>query len=400
MSNSEPPINRFAELIAGFGANVQPGQIVELSASPGKEQLARAIAGAAYRRGAKFVDYLHYDPWMKRERVLHAPDDALDFTPAWHGQRALQLGEERGAIISLSGPDAPHLFEDLDPERVGRDRYPSVPEYLTVINDETVNWCIAPCPTPGWAEFVYPDAEPDEALAKLWRDVIHICRLDEDDPIAAWTERNAELVGAAGRLTDRHFDAVHLEGPGTDLIIGLLPSSKWVGGGGQTVDGVAHMANLPTEEVFTSPDPERVEGVVRATKPLFTSGKIIEGLTVRFEGGRAVSIEAERGAETLQAMSQRDEGGSRLGEVALVDKAGRIGPLGTVFYDTLLDENAASHIALGGALDYGAGEADRERLNRSQIHVDFMVGGPEVDVTGMTADGQRVPILRGQAWQV
>ena len=400
MSNSEPPINRFAELIAGFGANVQPGQIVELSASPGKEQLARAIAGAAYRRGAKFVDYLHYDPWMKRERVLHAPDDALDFTPAWHGQRALQLGEERGAIISLSGPDAPHLFEDLDPERVGRDRYPSVPEYLTVINDETVNWCIAPCLTPAWAELVYPDAEPDEALAKLWRDVIHICRLDEDDPIAAWTERNAELVGAAGRLNDRHFDAVHLEGPGTDLTIGLLPSSKWTGGGGQTVDGVAHMANLPTEEVFTSPDPERVEGVVRATKPLFTSGQIIEGLTVRFEGGRAVSIEAERGAETLQAMSQRDEGGSRLGEVALVDKAGRIGPLGTVFYDTLLDENAASHIALGGALDYGAGEADRERLNRSQIHVDFMVGGPEVDVTGMTADGQRVPILRGQAWQV
>ena len=400
MSNSEPPINRFAELIAGFGANVQPGQIVELSASPGKEQLARAIAGAAYRRGAKFVDYLHYDPWMKRERVLHAPDDALDFTPAWHGQRALQLGEERGAIISLSGPDAPHLFEDLDPERVGRDRYPSVPEYLTVINDETVNWCIAPCPTPGWAELVYPDAEPDEALAKLWRDVIHICRLDEDDPIAAWTERNAELVSAAGRLTDRHFHAVHLEGPGTDLTIGLLPSSKWAGGGGQTVDGVAHMANLPTEEVFTSPDPERVEGVVRATKPLFTSGQIIEGLTVRFEGGRAVSIEAERGAETLQAMSQRDEGASRLGEVALVDKAGRIGPLGTVFYDTLLDENAASHIALGGALDYGAGEADRERLNRSQIHVDFMVGGPEVDVTGMTADGQRVPILRGQAWQV
>jgi aminopeptidase len=400
MSNSEPPINRFAELIAGFGANVQPGQTVELSATPGKEELARAIAGAAYRRGAKFVDYVHYDPWMKRERVLHAPDDALDFTPSWYGERALQLGKDRGAIISLSGPAAPHLFEDLDPERVGRDRYPSVPEYLTVINDKTVNWCIAPCPAPAWAELVYPDVGPDEALAKLWKDVIHICRLDEDDPIAAWTERNGELVGAAGRLTDRHFDAVHLEGPGTDLTIGLLPSSRWIGGGIETVEGVAHMPNLPTEEVFTCPDPERVEGVVRATKPLFTSGQIIEGLTVRFEGGRAVSIEAERGAETLQALSQRDEGGSRLGEVALVDKAGRIGPLGTVFYDTLLDENAASHIALGGALDYAVGDADRERLNRSLIHVDFMVGGPEVDVTGITPDGQRVPVLRGQAWQV
>ncbi|HEY8627818.1 MAG TPA: aminopeptidase [Gaiellaceae bacterium] len=343
---------------------------------------------------------MHYDPWMKRERVLHAPDDALDFTPSWYGERALQLGKERGAIISLSGPAAPHLFDDLDPDRVGRDRYPSVPEYLTVINDKTVNWCIAPCPTPAWAELVYPDTEPDEALAKLWGDVIHICRLDEADPIAAWTARNAELVGAAERMTERHFDAVHLEGPGTDLTIGLLPSSKWIGGGGETVEGVKHMPNLPTEEVFTCPDPKRVEGVVRATKPLFTSGQIIDGLTVRFEGGKAVSIEAERGAETLQALSQRDEGGSRLGEVAIVDKAGRIGPLDTVFYDTLLDENAASHIALGGALDYAAGDEDRERLNRSQIHVDFMVGGPEVDVTGITADGERVPILRGQAWQV
>ncbi len=398
MSNSEPPIKRFAELIAGFGANVQAGQTVELSGSPGKEDLAREIAGAAYRRGARFVDYLHYDPWMKRERILHAPDDALDFTPGWHGERALQLGKERGAIISLSGPAAPHLFEDLDPERVGRDRYPSVPEYLTVINESTVNWCIAPCPTPAWAELVYPDLEPAEALTKLWDDVIHICRLDEDDPIAAWTARNAELVGASERMTERHFDAVQLEGPGTDLTVGLLPSSKWIGGGGETVEGVKHMPNLPTEEVFTCPDPQRVDGVVRATKPLFTSGQIIDGLTVRFEGGRAVAIEAERGAETLQALSERDEGGSRLGEVALVDKAGRIGLLDTVFYDTLLDENAASHIALGGALDYAAGDEDRERLNRSQIHVDFMVGGPEVDVTGITAGGERVPILRGQAW--
>lgn len=400
MENGAPPIERFAELIVGFGANVQAGQIVEMASSPGNEEIAHAIAGAAYRRGAKFVDYVYFDPWMKRERVQHAREETLEFIPDWYGTRALQLGEERAAIISLSGPAAPHLFDDLDPARVGKDRFPSIPEYLTVINAETVNWCIAPGPTPAWAGLVYPDLDPDAALAKLWADIVHICRLDEDDPIAAWKTRIQALVGASERLTERRFDAIHLEGPGTDLTVGLLPSSRWIGGGGKTVDGIEHMPNLPTEEVFTSPDPERVEGTVRATKPLYTQGQIVDGLTVRFERGRAVSIEAERGGETLQAMTQRDEGGVRLGELALVDREGRIGPLDTVFYDTLLDENAASHIALGGALDYAAGEGDRERLNRSQIHVDFMVGGPEVSATGITADGERVPVLVDATWQV
>jgi aminopeptidase len=401
VENGGPPIDRFAELIVGFGANVQPGQIVELAASHGKEQLARALAGAAYRHGAKFVDYVYFDPWMKRERVQHAREETLAYIPPWYGSRALQLGDERAAIISLSGPAAPHLYDDLDPVRVGLDRFPSIPEYLTVINAETVNWCIAPGPTPAWAALVYPDLEPDAALAKLWADIVHILRLDEDDPIAAWQARMEALVGAAARLTERRFDAIHLEGPGTDLQIGLLPSSKWVGGGGETVDGIKHMPNLPTEEVFTTPDPARAEGTVRATKPLYTQGQIVDGLTVRFEGGRAVSIEADRGAEVVQAMTQRDEGGVRLGEVALVDREGRIGPLDTVFYDTLLDENAASHIALGSGLDYAVGdEEDRKRSNESQIHVDFMIGGPEVSATGITADGERVPVLRDATWQI
>jgi len=160
------------------------------------------------------------------------------------------------------------------------------------------------------------------------------------------------------------------------------------------------MANLPTEEVFSSPDPERVEGTVRATKPLYTQGRIIDGLTVRFEGGRAVQIDADSGAETLRALIEQDAGGARLGEVALVDREGRIGPLETVFYDTLLDENATSHIALGSAYDTAAGEEDLERLNRSSIHVDFMVGAADVDVTGIKQDGERVPVLRRSSWQV
>jgi aminopeptidase len=395
----EPPVQAFADLIVNFGANVQPGQILDLSTALGKEDLTRAITASAYRRGAKFVDAVYWDPHLKKARIENAPDDVLDFIPSWYGERALQLGRERGATISLSGPTEPHLFDALDPDRLGRDVFPRVKEYTTVVNDRTVNWCVAPCPTMKWANLVYPALEPKAALDRLWEQILHICRMDEPEPEAAWDERNKMLKSAAERLTDQHFDALHFEGPGTDLTIGLLPTSRWIGGDEVTVDGIQHMANLPTEEVFSSPDPERAEGVVRATKPLYTQGRIIDGLTVRFEGGRAVQIDAEGGAETLRALIEQDAGGARLGEVALVDSESRIGPLETVFYDTLLDENATSHIALGSAYETAAGEEDRERLNRSSIHVDFMVGGADVDVTGITQSGERVPVLRRSAWQ-
>jgi aminopeptidase len=393
-------LERYADLLVNFGANVQPGQILDIGSGLGKEELTRAITASAYKRGAKFVDVYYWDPHLKRERVLYAADEVLDFVPAWYGERTLQLGEERAATISLSGPVEPHLYDDLDPERLGRDVFPRVKEWTTVINQRTVNWCVAPGPSAKWAQLVHPGLEPDAALEKLWEQVVHVCRLDEDDPEGAWRQRSDALKGVAERLTARSFDAIHLEGPDTDLTIGLLPTSRWIGGGEETVDGIPHMANLPTEEVFTTPDPQRVDGIVRASKPLYSQGRIIEGLTVRFEGGRAVQIDADSGADTLRAMTAHDEGGTLLGELALVDREGRIGPLETVFYDTLLDENAASHLALGGAYESGAGEEDRERVNRSSIHLDFMVGSAEVDVTGVTRDGERVPVLRDSAWQL
>ncbi len=396
----QPPLDRLADLIVSFGANVQKGQILDVAAGFGKEELVRAITASAYRCGAKFVDVYYWDPYLKRARVQYAADEVLDFVPGWYGERALQLGEERGAAISLSGPLEPHLFDDLDPERLGRDVFPRVKEWTTVINERTVNWCVAPCPTLKWAKLVHPDLELQVGLEKLWEQVVHICRLDEEQPEEAWKERNTQLKEAAERLTQRRFDALHLEGPGTDLTVGLLPTSRWIGGGEETVDGIPHMANLPTEEVFTSPDPERVDGIVRATKPLYTQGRIVNGLSVRFEGGRAVQIDADSGAETLRTLVKQDEGGARLGEFALVDREGRIGPLDTVFYDTLLDENAASHIALGSAYDAAAGEEDRERLNRSSIHVDFMIGASDVHVTGVTREGERVPVLRDSTWQL
>jgi aminopeptidase len=306
----------------------------------------------------------------------------------------------RAAAIALAGTTSPRLFEDLDAARLGRDTYPRVKEWNAVINDATVNWCVAPCPTADWAALVHPDRETDDALDLLWEEIRHICRLDEPDPAAAWRERSAVLQQVAERLTARRFDALHFEGEGTDLTVGLLPTSRWAGGADVTVDGIEYLPNLPTEEVFTAPDPERIEGTVRSTMPLFAYGAMIEGLRLRFDGGRAVEIDADKGAEAMRAFASRDEGASRLGEVALVDREGRVGSTGTVFYDTLLDENAASHIALGDAYDTSVGDEDRERLNRSELHLDFMIGGPDVDVTGIAPDGTRMPVLRNGLWQL
>jgi aminopeptidase len=399
-AEAEDRVRALAELVVRFGANVQPGQVVIVGSEPGKEPLARAIAEAAYRCGAKFVDLSVFDLFFKRARILNADPDTLDFVPPWLGQRVRQVSELRGATIALAGPVAPHVMDGVDPVLLGRDMLPRVRESIEAVNERTTNWTIAPCPSPGWAELVYSDLEPPEALARMWEEISHVCRLDEPDPVAAWEARLGLLTEVASKLTERGFDSLRLEGPGTDLVIGLLPSSRWICARMTTVDGIAHTPNLPTEEVFTTPDPERVDGVVTATKPLFVSGAMITGLRVRFERGRVVEITADRGADTLRTLSQRDDGASRLGELALVDRESRIGSLGTVFFDTLLDENAASHIALGQGLEFTVGKEDRERINQSQLHIDFMVGGDDVAVTGRTRAGEEVPVLREGAWRV
>ncbi|MEA2393166.1 MAG: aminopeptidase [Solirubrobacteraceae bacterium] len=393
-------LERFADLAVTFGANLQRGQTLVVSAELGKETMVRAIAASAYRHGAKFVDPYYYDMHVKRARILHADEDTLDFVPSWYGQRLLELGRQRCARISLAGPSTPGLLDDLDPRRAGRDQLPFLKEAGALVNARTTNWTIVPYPTVGWARQVHPALPDDEALARLSEQILHVCRLDEDDPVAAWRERADLLAATAERLTQRRFDAVRFNGPGTDLTVGLLPTSKFMAARFETVDGIEHMPNLPSEEVFGAPDPQRTDGVVRATKPLVVGGSIIEGLEVEFRAGRAVRIDADENAEVLRAYAARDEGAARLGEVALVDREGRIGRLDTVFFDTLLDENAASHIALGESYGFTAGEEDQPRLNHSSIHVDFMIGGDDVAVTGIAADGGEVPILRGGAWQL
>ena len=400
MSQIDAWKDSLAEL-AVFGANVQPGQLVAITSYVGKEDVTRRITRAAYERGAKYVDVLYFDQWLKRERVAHAAEDTLDFVPPWMRDRLYYLSDEHAARISLSGPHAPRALDGLDPARAGRDLLPYLPETGEVVNRMTTSWNIVPVPTPAWAELAYPELESDAGYERLWEDVAHICRLDADDPTEAWMQRSAELKANAQRLTDRHFDALRLHGDGTDLTIGLFPSAHWAAGDLETVDGRRHSPNIPTEEVFGTPDPERVEGYVSATMPLELSGSIIEGIRIEFEGGRAVKVDAATGAEALRAVVARDEGASRLGEIALVDGEGRIGPLGRVFYDTLIDENAASHIALGGAYEHPVDDpTERQRINRSKVHVDFMIGSPALDVDGITASGEHVPVLRAGAWQV
>ncbi len=394
-------LERFADLVIGFAANVQRGQIVAVGAELGKEAMVRALATSAYRYGARFVDVSYFDMHVKRARIEHADADTLDFVPPWYGQRLLGLSDAHAARIGLTGPAAPGLLDDLDPRRAGRDHLPALKEAGEVVDRRTTNWTAIPCPTIGWAKVVHPDLPEEEALRTLAQQILHVCRMDENDPVAAWRARIDQLVGAAARVTGRGFDALHFAGPGTDLTIGLLPSSRFLAARFETVDGIVHMPNLPTEEVFSAPDPQRAEGVVRATKPLVVGGSIVRGLEVEFRDGAAVRIDADENADVLRAWAARDEGAARLGEVALVDGEGRIGALDTVFFDTLLDENAASHIALGSAYRFTVDDdADKQRANVSEIHVDFMIGAPDVNVTGVTREGERVPVLVGGRWQI
>ena len=401
MRDFSDAIRRLADLTVGFGANVQPGQIVAVTTHTGKEELTREVVRAAYEHGARWVDVLTYDPWVKRQRIALAPEDSLDFVPPWQMERLEWLSAEGAARISLNGPSAPEALDGLDPARAGRDLMPYLPNSGDVVNRRTTNWCVVPCPTVGWAHAVYPELEPEVALERLWDAMIHICRLESDNPAGAWLDRFASLTSTAARLQDRQFDAIRLRGAGTDLTVGLFRSSLWNAADFERADGLKHYPNIPSEEMFTTPDPDRVDGYVSTTVPKELYGSILDGVRLELEHGRVTKIEADRGADALRAVVSKDEGASRLGELALVDGEGRIGPLDTVFLDTLIDENAASHIALGSAYGFMVGdETERARANHSEVHVDLMVGSLELEVDGITEAGEHVPVLRRGAWQI
>jgi aminopeptidase len=396
-------LERYADLIVSVGANVQPDQVVAVEALPEAQPLVHAIARRAYEKGARYVDVQYFDGSVKRIRAQTAGEETLAWVPPWLGRRMEMLGELDAARCVLVPLVPPGLLDGVDPARAGLDRLPTVEETFKMIDDRSIAWTLSPYPALAWAQLVYPELDGEAAVESLWTDITHVCRLDEPDPARAWHDRIEQIFQVASRLDALELDALHFEGPGTDLIVGLLPSSRFAkeGGSSQTRTGVRHVPNIPTEEVYTTPDPRRTEGVVSSTKPLDVAGSLLTGLRIRFEGGRAVEIDADANADALRGRCAIDEGASRLGEVALVDRESRIGKLGRTFYTTLLDENAASHLALGDAYSSPiADDADLPEINASAVHIDFMIGSDDVSVTGTTRAGENVPLLRGGSWQI
>jgi aminopeptidase len=396
-------VARYAETVLTNALAIGEGDLLLIDAEVVARELTVALAEAAYARGAD-VDVALSDPWLGRATLAGARDEQLGLPTPWRKRRMAETRSPAAAYLWISTEEAPGLLTDVDPERIARAaarRARASRSWLRRFDALSTRWAIVGWPTPGWSAKVYPELDAAAAQRALLDDLLSFVRVGADDPPGALEAHLDTLERRADELTARAFRRLELRGPGTSLDVSLDPAGVWCAARQRFATGHRIAANLPTEEVFTVPVAGATEGTFRCTRPLVVVGRIIEGLAGEFRRGRLTRLEAARDEErdVLAGILKADPGAERLGEVALVDSTSRIGARERIYWETLYDENVASHIAFGRGFDMGrrpdAPPASRRTVNRCDVHVDVMIGAPELEVTGIGADGSRTPILRG-----
>lgn len=401
-------LDRLAEVAVRVGLGLAARQEMVMTAALDQLPLARRITEHAYRSGASVVTTIFADEQCALLRFHHAQDYSFDAAAAWLYEGMAQAYRNGAARLAIAGGD-PALLAKEDPEKVSRLNRATSKAYrpaLELITRQEINWTIVSGATPAWAAAVFPELPQEQAVERLWNAIFAATRIDKADPVSAWKEHDAHLHARAERLNEKRYKTLHFRGPGTDLRVGLADEHLWDGGGSMARNGVYCIPNMPTEEVFTTPHKMRVDGRVTATKPLSYQGTMIEGISVGFEAGRIIEAHATRGQHVLEKMIDTDDGARRLGEVSLVPHSSPIASSGLLFLNTLFDENAACHIALGQA--YTMCMKDGEKLSREElaarganeslIHVDWMIGSNRIDVDGISASGDAEPLLRAGEW--
>lgn len=408
--NFAEKLQKYMEVVIRVGLNVRPGQTVMISASAQDYEFVRVATRAAYEAGAHHVEVFWNDPQLSVIRLEEAPEDSLEITRDYIFAEMAKLGKAGGAFLSMSASD-PTLYEGQDPQRMKKMQLANAKKwthYKKQMGENNENWCVIQIPNPGWSQKVFPNVSEDEAAQKLWDAIFQTCRVDLPDPVAAWREHIQKLALRSSYLNQKKYTALRYQAPGTDLTVGLPDGHVWKGGSSVTEYDIEHVPNLPTEEVFTLPHKDKVNGVVSSTLPLNLSGSLVENFSLTFEDGKVVDATAKVGEEFLKMLLDTDEGATRLGEVALVPHSSPISQMGFVFFNTLYDENASCHFALGRAyrdtLKDGVEMSDADFAakggNDSNIHVDFMVGSGEMNIDGILANGESEPILRNGEWVI
>jgi aminopeptidase len=416
MDSFNEALKKYARLAVRVGLNIQPGQrlIIFNSATRGvplhAAPLVREITREAYEAGASYVDVIWNDQQLVRTRVETAPADSFGEYSDWHIQGLMDTIERGGAILTIRSND-PDLLNGLDPERVGTWQKTHLQKFSPVSRETSSNkvpWLVISASGPEWAAKVFPSLPVEQAEAKLWEAIFQITRADRLDPVAAWDEHIRNLARRGSHLTQKQFASLKYTGPGTDLTIGLPGGHKWISAGEKAQNGIAFIANIPTEEVFTLPHREQTDGTVTASMPLSYGGTLIEDFSLTFEKGRVIQVSAKKGEAILRKMVETDEGAGRLGEVALVPVDSPIAERGHLFYDTLIDENASCHLAVGrgfrvnleDAQDLSDEEFTQRGGNLSINHVDFMIGSKHLDIDGIRQDGSTEPVMRQGKWAI